>query len=105
MLKKMFLFCFLLLNLNAEVNATDTNLSFDSPKIETEAPSIQKIKELKNLNELDQTKDFAGVLSLEIQDELEKSEYKNDHIKERIELRLQNTISKQITARQSLRLV
>lgn len=60
--------------------------------------SIQKIKELKNLNELDQTKDFAGVLSLEIQDELEKSEYKNDHIKERIELRLQNTISKQITA-------
>lgn len=34
--------------------------------------SIQKIKELKNLNELDQTKDFAGVLSLEIQDELEK---------------------------------
>ncbi|MBC2810675.1 MotA/TolQ/ExbB proton channel family protein, partial [Campylobacter jejuni] len=49
-------------------------------------------------NELDQTKDFAGVLSLEIQDELEKSEYKNDHIKERIELRLQNTISKQITA-------
>lgn len=59
--------------------------------------SIQKIKELKNLNELDQTKDFAGVLSLEIQDELEKSEYKNDHIKERIELRLQ-TISKQITA-------
>ncbi|MGI7371146.1 TonB-dependent receptor domain-containing protein [Campylobacter coli] len=60
--------------------------------------SIHKIKELKNLNELDQTKGFAGVLSLEIQDELEKSEYKNDHIKERIELRLQNTISKQITA-------
>lgn len=60
--------------------------------------SIQKIKELKNLNELDQIKDFAGILSLEIQDELEKSEYKNDHIKERIELRLQNTISKQITA-------
>lgn len=28
MLKKMFLFCFLLLNLNA----TDTNLSFDSSK-------------------------------------------------------------------------
>lgn len=60
--------------------------------------SIQKIKELKNLNELDQIKDFAGVLSLEIQDEFEKSEYKNDHIKERIELRLQNTISKQIIA-------
>ncbi|EAC2043747.1 MotA/TolQ/ExbB proton channel family protein [Campylobacter coli] len=149
MLKKIFLFCFLLLNLNAEVNVTDTNLSFDSPKIEAEVPKIElslsslyqnadevvkgviyilvlfsvlawavfisklmqfyfmkknldfsmhKIKELKNLNELDQTKGFAGVLSLEIQDELEKSEYKNDHIKERIELRLQNTISKQITA-------
>ena len=127
MLKKIFLFCFLLLNLNAEVNVTDTNLSFDSPKIEAEVPkielslsslyqnadevvkgviyilvlfsvlawavfisklmqfyfmkknldfSIHKIKELKNLNELDQTKDFAGVLSLEIQDELEKSLYK-----------------------------
>lgn len=37
MLKKMFLFCFLLLNLNA----TDTNLSFDSSKIETEAPKIE----------------------------------------------------------------
>lgn len=36
MLKKIFLFCFLLLNLNAEVNVTDTNLSFDSPKIEAE---------------------------------------------------------------------
>lgn len=41
MLKKMFLFCFLLLNLNAEVNATDTHLSFDSSKIETEAPKIE----------------------------------------------------------------
>lgn len=41
MLKKIFLFCFLLLNLNAEVNVTDTNLSFDSPKIETEAPKIE----------------------------------------------------------------
>ena len=37
MLKKMFLFCFLLLNLNA----TDTNLSFDSSKIETKAPKIE----------------------------------------------------------------
>lgn len=37
MLKKIFLFCFLLLNLNA----TDTNLSFDSSKIETEAPKIE----------------------------------------------------------------
>lgn len=32
---------FLLLNLNAEANATDTNLSFDSSKIETEAPKIE----------------------------------------------------------------
>lgn len=30
-----------MLNLNAEANATDTNLSFDSSKIETEAPKIE----------------------------------------------------------------
>lgn len=41
MLKKCFYFVFLLLNLNAEVNATDTHLSFDSSKIETEAPKIE----------------------------------------------------------------
>lgn len=149
MLRKIFLFCFLLLNLNAEENVIGANLPFDSPKVEAEIPkielsfsslyqnadkvvkgviyilvlfsilvwavfiskfmqfyfmkknlnsSIQEIKELKSFNELDQTKGFVSLLSLEIQDEVEKSEYKNDYIKERIELRLQNTISKQITA-------
>lgn len=146
MLKKIiFLFCFLLLNLNAKIDSINAGSSLHSPKIE--APkielslsslyqstdevvksviyilvlfsilawavfiskimqfylmgkklelSIQRVRKLKNLDELHQKEDFVDILFLEIQDELEKSECKNNYIKERIELRLQNKVLKYI---------